>query len=254
MGIIFDKPLIGVVMCQNQLAGHAVQSVHNKYLDALFSAGGIPLALPHGLATTPELLEKSMTALSGILLTGSPSNIEPHHYGETSVEPDNDPGRDRLAFALVHSVIRRRMPLMAICRGLQELVVATGGTLHRALHLVDGLREHREDHALPLEQQYAPAHEVWVQPQGVLSELLPGCEKFWVNSLHAQGVRSLGAMARIEAHAADGLIEAISLNDHPFALALQWHPEWQSETSALSRPLFAGFIQASQRYQKEHRI
>ncbi|PIJ50861.1 gamma-glutamyl-gamma-aminobutyrate hydrolase [Erwinia sp. OLTSP20] len=254
MAIIFDKPLIGVVMCQNQLAGHPVQSVHNKYLDAIFSAGGIPLALPHGLATSPELLENSMTVLSGILLTGSPSNIEPHHYGENGSEADSDAGRDRLAFALIEGVIRQQMPLMAICRGLQELVVATGGTLHRALSDIDGLREHREDSALALEQQYAPAHEVWVEPHGLLHQLLPGCEKFWVNSLHSQGIRTPGPALRTEARAADGLIEAVSLPHHPFALAVQWHPEWQSESSALSRALFSGFIQACQRFQKERKI
>jgi gamma-glutamyl-gamma-aminobutyrate hydrolase len=80
-----------------------------------------------------------------------------------------------------------------------------------------------------------------------------GCEKFWVNSLHQQGIRTLGAPLRIEARAADGLIEAVSLRDHPFALAVQWHPEWQSETSTLSRLLFDGFIHACQRHQEEKR-
>lgn len=254
MGNIFNKPLIGVVMCQIDRGGHPTQVVHNKYLEAILLAGGVPLALPQGLMSSPDLLEIAMTPLDGILLTGSPSNIEPHHYGEEGMEEYADPGRDTLAFALIKAATDKRMPVLAICRGLQELVVATGGALHRQLHTVPGFQEHREDEELPLDQQYAPSHEVYVEPGGLLSELVEGCEKFWVNSLHQQGIRSLGSPLRIEARAADGLIEAVSLRHSPFALAVQWHPEWQSDTSALSRLLFDGFIHACYRYQKEIRL
>lgn len=254
MGIIFTKPLIGVVMCQIDKGGHPTQMVHNKYLDAILTAGGVPLALPHGLTNQPELLENAMAALDGILLTGSPSNIEPWHYGESGTEAYADPGRDKLAFALITQAIARHLPLLAICRGLQELVVATGGSLHRQVHLQPGFQDHREDETQPLEQQYAAAHQVWVEPDGLLSQLVKGEESFQVNSLHQQGIRSLGPQLRIEARAADGLIEAVSLQQHPFALAVQWHPEWQSEESASSRLLFDGFINACNRYQKETKL
>ncbi|KOC91422.1 gamma-glutamyl-gamma-aminobutyrate hydrolase [Winslowiella iniecta] len=253
MGIIFNKPLIGVVMCQIVNGGHPSQTVHNKYLDAILSAGGVPLGLPHGLMNQPELLENAMAVLDGILLTGSPSNIEPFHYGATGTEPHADPGRDKLAFALITAAIARKMPMLAICRGLQELVVATGGSLYRQLHLQAGLQDHRENEALPLEQQYAPAHDVQPEPGGLLADLLNSREKLRVNSLHQQGIRTLGSQLRIEARAADGLIEAVSLRQHPFALAVQWHPEWQSDNSAPSRELFAGFIHACNRYQQETR-
>lgn len=253
MGIILNKPLIGVVMCQFDKGGHPSQMVHNKYLDAVLLAGGVPLALPQGLMSSPHLLEIAMAPLDGILLTGSPSNIEPHHYGEAGTEAYADPGRDTLAFALIAAATAQRLPLFALCRGLQELVVATGGTLHRQLHTVPGFQEHRENHDLTLDQQYAPAHEVFVEPEGLLSQLVDGCKTFPVNSLHQQGIRAVGPLLRIEARAADGLIEAVSLKDHPFALAVQWHPEWQCETSAVSRQLFDGFIHACQRYQEETR-
>lgn len=253
MGIIFDKPLIGLVMCQTDIGGHPTQMVHNKYFDAILANGGIPFALPHGLMSTPHLLENAMTVLDGILLTGSPSNIEPHHYGESGTEALADPGRDALSFALIRYVLDRQMPLLAICRGLQELVVATGGSLHRQLHRVSGLQEHREDEALSLDQQYAPAHEVWVEPGGLLAPLVNHCEKFWVNSLHQQGIRSPGDALRIEACAGDGLIEAVSHRQHPFALAVQWHPEWHSDSSALSRQLFEGFIAACVAAKKDAR-
>ncbi len=253
MGIIFDKPLIGVMMCQIEQNGHPTQIVHNKYLDAVLLAGGIPLALPHGLMSAPHLLENAMAALDGILLTGSPSNIEPHHYHQPGEEPDADPGRDRLAFALVNYALETQMPLLAICRGLQELVVATGGDLHRQLHLVTGMQDHREDPALTLEEQYSPAHEVWLEPDGLLSPLVNHASKLRVNSLHQQGIRTLGSALRPEARSADGLIEAVSHLRHPFALAVQWHPEWQSAGSASSRRIFDGLIAASQRFRKEKR-
>ncbi|MEJ4044789.1 gamma-glutamyl-gamma-aminobutyrate hydrolase [Erwinia sp. SLM-02] len=253
MGIIFDKPLIGVVMCQIDKSGHSTQMVHNKYLDAVLLAGGIPLALPHGLMSAPHLLENAMAVMDGILLTGSPSNIEPHHYHQAGEEPDADPGRDRLAFALINYALEQHMPLLAICRGLQELVVATGGTLHRELHRVAGMQDHREDPALTLDEQYAPAHEVWLEPDGLLSSLVNNASRLRVNSLHQQGIQSLGSTMRPEARSADGLIEAVSHAQHPFALAVQWHPEWQSGESESSRQIFDGLITASQRFRKEKR-
>lgn len=253
MGIIFNKPLIGVVMCQKVFAGHPTQAVQNKYLDAVLAAGGVPLALPHHLMISDDLLESAMAPLAGILLTGSPSNIEPHHYGETGSEVDADPGRDRLAFALIRQVTSRRLPLLAICRGLQELVVATGGTLHRQVQTIAGFQDHREDKQLSLAEQYAPNHTVTVEPGGLLSELIEGSKTFRVNSLHQQGIRSLGSALRIEARATDGLVEAVSLPQHPFALAVQWHPEWQSEASPSSRQLFAGFIHACLQHHQEMR-
>ena len=253
MGIIFNKPLIGVVMCQIDKGGHPTQMVHNKYLEAVIQAGGVPLALPHGLMASPDLLEIAMAPLDGLLLTGSPSNIEPHHYGEPGKEAYADPGRDQLAFALIAQATAKRIPLLAICRGLQELIVATGGTLHRQLHTLSSFQEHREDEALALELQYAPAHDVFVEPDGLLSRLTEA-GKFRVNSLHQQGIRSPGPALRIEARAGDGLIEAVSLHDHPFALAVQWHPEWQSETSSFSRLLFEGFIHACLRYHEDKRL
>ncbi len=237
-------------MCQNMTGPHPAQTLHNKYPDAVVAAGGVPLPLPHQLLDAPELLAQSMALLDGLLLPGSPSNIEPWHYGEAGSEAHSDPARDRLAFAAITWATSRQMPLFGICRGLQELVVANGGALHRQLHQVKGFQDHREDPARPLSQQYAAAHLVTPEPGGLLSQL-PDCHApFTVNSLHAQGVRTPGPQLRIEARAADGVIEAVSLRHHPFALAVQWHPEWQSEQNPVSRQLFAAFIQAASNYHR----
>ncbi|MEG3112360.1 MULTISPECIES: gamma-glutamyl-gamma-aminobutyrate hydrolase [unclassified Pantoea] len=252
MGIIFDKPLIGVTMCQIDKGGHPTQTVHNKYLDAVLVSGGVPLALPHHLMHAPHLLENAMTILDGVLLTGSPSNIEPWQYGEEGKELHSDPGRDRLAFSLITHAMGKKMPLFGICRGMQELVVANGGALYRQISQHRQFQRHHEDDSQPLDQQYASAHAVTVEPDGLLSNLLDSTT-LTVNSLHQQGIRELGPQLRIEARAPDGLIEAVSLQHHPFALAVQWHPEWQAESSATSRQLFDGFIQAAIRYHKEKR-
>lgn len=159
---IMNNPVIGVVMCRNRLKGHATQTLQEKYLNAIIHAGGLPIALPHALAE-PSLLEQLLTKLDGIYLPGSPSNVQPHLYGENGDEPDADPGRDLLSMALINAALERRIPIFAICRGLQELVVATGGSLHRKLCEQPELLEHREDPELPVEQQYAPSHEVQVE-------------------------------------------------------------------------------------------
>ncbi|MCZ4060769.1 gamma-glutamyl-gamma-aminobutyrate hydrolase [Pantoea sp. LMR881] len=250
MGIIFNKPLIGVVMCQIDKGGHPTQTVHNKYLDAVISAGGVPLALPHNLMDVPLLLETALSVLDGVLLTGSPSNIEPWHYGEEGKEPQADPGRDRLAFNLITHAIGKKMPLFGICRGMQELVVANGGALYRQISQHRQFQRHHEDLAQPLEQQYAPAHVVMIEPDGLLYRLL-NSTTLAVNSLHQQGIRETGPQLRIEARAPDGLIEAVSLRHHPFALAVQWHPEWHAESVLASRQLFEGFIRAALIYHKE---
>jgi len=123
--------------------------------------------------------------------------------------------------------------------------VAYGGTLHQRLHEVPGHLDHRDDETLPLEAQYGPAHEVLLEPGGMLRKIA-GSERLQVNSLHWQGVRELGEDLRVEARAPDGVIEAFRVADSPgFALGLQWHPEWQFEKNPFSRALFAAFGAAS---------
>lgn len=106
---IMYKPVIGVVMCRNRLKGHQTQTLQEKYLNAIVNAGGLPIALPHALAE-PELLNAVVDKLDGIYLPGSPSNVQPHLYGENGDEPDADPGRDLLSMALINAALERRIP------------------------------------------------------------------------------------------------------------------------------------------------
>ncbi|QLK60701.1 gamma-glutamyl-gamma-aminobutyrate hydrolase [Enterobacteriaceae bacterium Kacie_13] len=238
------RPIIGVVMCENTVDENPALTVHEKYLDAIFNADALPVCLPHELAAREGAIDQILRGLDGIFLTGSPSNVEPHQYGEEAVEELADPGRDRLSMQLIRATLDKKIPLFAACRGLQELVVATGGSLHRKVHEVPGYMDHREDTSLPHDDQYNVVHSVNIEPGGLLSELLPDYQQFQVNSLHGQGAKTLGAQLNVEARAPDNLVEAVSVRDHPFALGVQWHPEWHSLTDPVSRQLFNAFINA----------
>jgi putative glutamine amidotransferase len=140
------------------------------------------------------------------------------------------------------------MPLLAICRGFQEMNVAYGGSLHQKLQTMPGLMDHREDKEAPLDVQYGPAHDVTLAAGGQLRQIA-GADSISVNSLHAQGVDRLGAGLEVEARAPDGVIEAFRVDSAPtFALAVQWHPEWRVMSNDFSRALFAAFGKAAREH------
>jgi putative glutamine amidotransferase len=146
---------------------------------------------------------------------------------------------------LIPRAIAAGLPVLAICRGFQEMNVAFGGTLHQRLHEVSGYLDHREDESAALDVQYGPAHEVLLEPGGTLQKIA-GQDRLQVNSLHWQGIETLGKDLAVEARAPDGVIEAFRVSSAPnFALSVQWHPEWQFEKNPFSRALFAAFGDAS---------
>lgn len=228
------------------LGVHPFHAVGEKYIRAVAeAAGAIPLLIPalSDLLSSEEILER----VDGILFTGSPSNVEPHHYDGTPSEPGtlHDPHRDAITLPLIPGAVRAGVPVFGVCRGFQEMNVAFGGTLHQKLQEVAGLADHREDSTQPLDIQYGPAHDVMLEPGGLL-RALAGTDKVRVNSLHAQGIDRLAAGLVAEARAPDGVIEAFRVKDAPrFAVAVQWHPEWQVMNNALARALFAAFGAAS---------
>lgn len=246
-----DKPLIGVVMCHTQKDGHPAWVLYQKYLDAIMDAGGVAIALPHRPGLGATISHCTLPLLDGLLLPGSPSNIEPWRYGASGEEEDADPGRDELALTLIPQALQQRLPLLAICRGMQEMVVATGGTLNRQLS--SATVRHYADTDAPLAAQYAPAHSVQLTATGELARLL-GVASLQVNSLHQQGIQAIGPRLQTEATAVDGVIEAVSIPRHPFAIGVQWHPEWRYQHSDASSRLFEAFINACHQYRKEKRL
>ena len=152
-----------------------------------------------------------------------------------------DPQRDTLALPLIRRVIERQIPLLAVCRGIQELNVALGGTLHMVLDEVDGLMAHRIGKSKPRDEQYLPLHDIDVVDGGAL-RAITGLGCYRVNSVHGQGIARLAPGLDVEATAPDGLIEAVSVRHAPvMQLGVQWHPEWRFRERASDHALFTAF-------------
>ena len=223
----------------------------DKYARAVRdSVHGQAVLFPLADATQiPDLL----ALVDGVMLTGSPSNVDPAYFSQPVADPSLplDPQRDALTLALVRACLHDAVPLLGLCRGFQEINVALGGTLHQQVHVVPGMRDHREPSGAPVEVQYGAAHEVIFEPGSVFAEWA-GADRAQVNSLHGQGVARLAQGLRAEGHAPDGLIEAFSVQGaHSFAVAVQWHPEWRSTTNPFYAQIFSAFGAACRERQKQ---
>jgi len=249
------KAVVGVPSDRRQLGLHPFHMVGEKYLGALIHAADVlPLMAPV-LAEDidpDELLDR----FDGVFLTGSYSNVEPHHYEGNPSEAGtlHDPHRDAVTLPLARRALDTGVPLLAVCRGFQELNVALGGSLHQKVHEVAGYHNHLENDEDPIEIQYGPSHPVTLIEGGMLRGLM-GVETVMVNSLHSQGVARLAAGVSVEALADDGLVEAFSVDEAPaFALAVQWHPEWQATKNELSKAIFKAFGEACRARARERQV
>ena len=233
-----NRPVFGIIACNRNTGGERAQSVMTRYVaEAMRYANAAALIVP----SLPELMAASEVAprLDALLLTGSPSNVETSRYGVT--DPDAagpfDPARDTMELALVDAMLALGKPVFGICRGFQELNVAFGGSLRRDL----GDRElpHHAPEGADLSAMFAHTHTVNLTPGGRLAGVYAR-PRLTVNSVHYQGVDRLGSGLTVEATAPDGIIEAFSaqIGNAP-VLAVQWHPEWQTETSPDAQALFA---------------
>ena len=240
------RPLIGISADRRMVGAHPFHMVGEKYARAVLDASdAAPVMIP---ALAEELrFDELLQRLDGLVFTGSPSNVEPHLYQGPPSAPGtlHDPARDATTLPLIRKAVEAGVPVFGICRGFQEMNVAFGGTLHQNLHEIPGYLDHRDDTSQPLEVQYGPAHEVTLEPGGLLRSLAEG-DRIEVNSLHHQGINQLGAELAVEARAPDGVIEAFRVRKaQRFAVAVQWHPEWRVMGNPFSRALFAAFGQAS---------
>ena len=236
------KPIIGVPADRRVIDPHPYHLVGEKYLKALVDAAdAVPLVIP--VLADDLAIDELFETLDGVLLTGSQSDIEPHHYGHDSEDETalRDPHRDATTLPMARHALDAGIPLFAICRGCQELNVVLGGTLHQQVHRVSGMQNHKEDPADPVAVQYGPSHPVNLVEGGLLHRLAGG-RRVVVNSLHGQGVKRLAEGATVEAVADDGLVEAFTVNGvEGFALAVQWHPEWQTMDNRFYRAMFQAF-------------
>jgi len=236
-------PLVGVTSCLKSRDEVHFHSVGDKYVDAVVTgAAAVPVLIPAlGSRLDPDRL---LDRLDGLMVTGSPSNVDPGLYGGPPAREGNeaDPARDATTLPLIGRALARGVPVLCICRGLQELNVALGGTLHQHVHELPGRFDHRSDKTKPLKERYGLAHPVTLASGGALQALFDGAERIEVNSLHGQGIDRLADLLAVEAVAEDGTVEAVSVRGAKgFALGVQWHPEWQVLENPCSRRLFAAF-------------
>lgn len=242
-------PVVGIPCDYRILGPHPFHVAGDKYARAIRdSTGAVVLLIPS--LSTPMPPEEILAAVDGLLFTGSPSNVAPRRYSGTGPREGvlQDENRDGTTLPLLQAAIQAGLPTLCLCRGFQELNVATGGTLHQHVHELEGRLDHREDHDAPLDQQYGPAHEVRVLDGGLLATIVRE-RRFEVNSLHSQGIDRLAPPLHADALAPDDTVEAVSLPQAKgFVLGLQWHPEWRWAENPVSREIFGGYAEAVQQY------
>jgi putative glutamine amidotransferase len=234
------RPVIGISCCTRTIGTESAQAVMNRYVvHALRYADVAGLLAP----ALPDLMSAREVAprLDGLLLTGSPSNVEPARYGQADApdaEGPYDPGRDAMTAGLIEAMLVLGKPVFGICRGLQEINVAFGGTLRRDASRQDDLIAHHAPDDAAFDEMFAHEHDVSLTPGGLLNRGL-GREALKVNSVHFQAIDKLGAGLTAEALAPDGIVEAVSAKvGDAQVLAVQWHPEWRTEANPDSQAYF----------------
>lgn len=248
-----SRPVVGVTTDRHRSDGVEEERVRVRYLEALRqSAKVVPLLIPSD--GTLDEIAILMGRLDGLLLTGAASNVDPGLYGGAPAAPETlDFARDRTTMAAIRFALAAGLPLLGICRGLQELNVALGGSLSADISGGEGRLAHVEDLRLPRDAQYLPVHEVQAQGQGQIAQCIRQLDaenNVRVNSLHAQGIERLAPDLAIDALCNDGTIEAVSVkNAKGFAAAVQWHPEWFHAQDRLSAAIFGRFGAACRQYQ-----
>jgi putative glutamine amidotransferase len=235
-----SRPVLGVTCCTRRMGGEFGQAVINRYVTAAMQWGDVAALLVPAL---PELMSAGEVAprLDGLLLTGSPSNVDPGRYGEAGAadaEGPFDPARDAMTFDLIRAMLDLGKPVLGVCRGFQEINVAFGGALRRDTGTNPDLIAHHAPTDASFDDMFAHQHAVALTPGGILNQAL-GRERLEVNSVHFQGAGRLGEGLTVEARAPDGVVEAVSarVNDAP-VLAVQWHPEWRTADNPDSQAFF----------------
>jgi len=233
------RPVLGVIACNRSIEAQDAQAVMTRYLvSALKYADAAALLVP----ALPDLMNAKEVAprLDGILLTGTPSNLDPKRYGAIIDDAPGpfDPGRDEMTAHLIEAMLELGKPVFGICRGFQELNVAFGGTLRRDMaENAELIPHHAPDHKT-FAEYFEHIHPVNLVEGGVLQRAYK-TDALDVVSVHYQGVDRLGSGLTVEATAPDGVIEAISanINGAPI-LAVQWHPEWKAHENPQSQTFF----------------
>jgi putative glutamine amidotransferase len=233
------RPVLGMICCRRSVGTEHGQAVMERYL---YGAAPYIDAIPMLIPSLPQLVDADEIAgrIDGLMLTGSPSNLEPRRYGEEvpGAAGPFDPNRDTMALALADAMMKAGKPVFGICRGFQELNVHFGGTLARDMMAPGRNIQHHAPDEVSFADMFEHSHPIVLEDGGALIATL-GKREVMVNSVHYQGVDRLGKSLRIEARAPDGVVEAFSTTARGApVLAVQWHPEWKPEANEDSRKLF----------------
>jgi putative glutamine amidotransferase len=213
------------------------------YVRAITRTGAVPLLFP--VTPHPYSWEQMLQTVDGLLISGG-GDPDAVHFGEEALPAQGEvqPGRDKMELFLARRALALGIPILGICRGAQLLSIAAGGTLHQDLA---GTARVQHDQKAP--RSY-PIHRVLVKRPSLLYRIVEQ-DRFRVNSMHHQAVKSPGEGAVISAIADDGVAEAVEFPHHPFALGVQWHPEWLEKRASHARKLFAAFCAASGNCRRE---
>lgn len=231
------RPVLGIICCNRIVGTEPAQAVMERYVRAAMTYADVAALL---IPALPDLMTAAEVAprLDGVLLTGSPSNIEGSRYADEGGDGPFDPGRDEIALSMVEAMIGRGRPVFGICRGFQEINVALGGSLRRDTSASDDLIHHHAPDDVSFDAMFDHRHRVDLVPGGILARTYdtPSLD---VNSVHFQGIGRLADSLSVEATAPDGLVEAYSaiIGKSP-VVAVQWHPEWHPEANPDSQTFF----------------
>lgn len=244
------KPLIGIPASIIYLPHHSLaqHGSGERYIRAVsVGAGAVPMVIP-ALADEFDYVDLA-ARIDGLMLTGGRANVEPHHYGGPPFPDDEirDPQRDHTVLPLIRECVKQGVPVFGSCRGIQEINVAMGGSLHYRVHLLPGRNDHRMPREGDVEHRFSIRHPVALAKDGLFEKIV-GKDHIRVNSLHAQACDRVAPGFEIEAISDDGVIEGIRYTaSDTFCVGVQWHAEWRFEDHPLSGGLLTMFGDAARR-------
>lgn len=240
------QPIVAVSTDVKQFENYTWHAAPQQYLEAAISAAGVLPVLVPSFGDRLDL-DSLLDSVDGVLITGSRSNVHPSLYGGDASEANGpyDPARDATTLPLIRKAVERGVPLLAICRGIQELNVALGGTLATEIHEREGALDHRAPVSDIQDERFAIRQSVSIKPGSCLAGVF-GAGELRVNSVHRQAIDRLGRWLEVEATAEDGTVEAVSVKDSAgFAVGVQWHPEYWARTDDASARIFRAFGDAA---------
>ncbi|TCL69624.1 gamma-glutamyl-gamma-aminobutyrate hydrolase family protein [Rhizobium sp. BK251] len=243
------KPIVAIPADIRAFDGTSWHAVQHQYVRAALNAAGVMAFIIPAFEEGYET-DAILDRVDGVLVSGSASNVHPSLYGRQATEADGpfDPARDATSLPLIRRALDRAIPVLAICRGLQELNVALGGTLASEIQEQPGIWDHRRPEGVDRDGMYAIRQSVFVKEGSCIARYI-GPGEVRVNSLHRQAIADTAPRLQVEALAEDGTIEAVSVIDaKAFAVGVQWHPEYWAEMDAPSGKLFSAFGDAVRAY------